>query len=64
MRKEKGNIWQAIGIIALLALIVYVIKQLNAMTSTKLYDDEAIKKLDDDNTYKEVYKEISKLKTS
>lgn len=65
MTKEKKiNIWQIVGIITFLAFIIYIIKRLNSATSTKLYDDEAVNKLDDDDTYKEVYDKISKLKPS
>ncbi len=59
MSLDKKQILGAVGIVALVGLIVALIKELNSKTETKLYSDEAFKDLQDSKKRKELDGAIS-----
>lgn len=53
--KESNNFWDTIGVISILLIAARLIKQLNENTSTKLYNQKALKELENDQKFKEIY---------
>lgn len=53
--KESNNFWDTIGVISILLIAARLIKQLNENTSTQLYNQKALKELEDDQKFKEIY---------
>lgn len=61
-QNTTSKFWQAIGVFVFFALIVALIKRINDATSTKLYDEEALKDLDNLDKLKEIYPSLQQVK--
>lgn len=59
MKENNKNITssflQAIGILVFIAGVVMLFKAINKATSTKLYDEKALKELEDPDLFEKVY---------
>jgi len=53
--KRSYNILKAIGVVVLIIVIIKLFQKLHKNTSTKLYDSKALKELENDRTFKDVY---------
>lgn len=55
MKQNKSNILLAVGFIALVIIVIEFFREINKETSTELYDNNALKDIEDDDIYKEIY---------